>query len=210
MQCPPPEPPSDLPPCVTIGIAGGSAGGKSTLARLLQDRAGHNMATLLELDRFYLPRADRQHQGATNFDRPEAVDLALVEKVVLELRQNGRSDVPIYDFASHDRIGYESIIASPLIIIEGILALWHAPLRNELDLKLYVDASNDDRLARRIDRDGRERGRSPASVRQQWFESVLPMHERFVLPTKAYADRVIDGCEDLEPVAIELLESIGR
>ena len=189
-----------------IGIAGGSACGKTTFARHLRKSAGEGHVTILELDRFYLPSSQRTSSHAANFDRPEALDLDLVESVVSELQQRGESNVPVYDFASHDRVGFEHIDASPVIIVEGILALWHAPLRRVLDSSFFVDTPHDDRLARRIERDGRERGRTPMSVRQQWFETVLPMHLQFVEPTKAYADHIVDGRDDLCRVAAIAVE----
>lgn len=184
-----------------IGIAGGSACGKSTFAHHLRKSAGEAHVTILELDRFYLPSSQRNSSQAANFDRPEALDLDLVESVVSELQQRGESNVPIYDFASHERIGFEIMNASPVIIVEGILALWHAPLRLKLESSFFVDTPHEDRLARRIERDGRERGRSPESVREQWFETVLPMHLKYVEPTKAYADHIVDGRDDLRSFA---------
>jgi uridine kinase len=170
---------------------------------MLHKLAGVGAATILELDRFYLPKSRRQ---SLSFDEPAALELSLAEAVVADLQLRGRADVPVYDFKIHDRVGSQPVTSSPLILVEGLFALWHAPLRDRFNLKIYVDAPHEERLARRVDRDAFERGRDAESVRRQWFESVLPMHDRFVEPTKCFADHIVDGCSDLERAARGILD----
>lgn len=187
---------------ILIGIGGGSAGGKSSFARVLYRLAGAGAATIVELDRFYLPKSRRQ---SLSFDEPAALELSLAEAVLADLQREGYADLPIYDFETHDRVGSQRVTCTPVILVEGLFALWHASLRDRLDVKIYVDAPHEQRLARRMHRDVLERGRDVESIRRQWFESVLPMHDRFVEPTKRYADHIVDGCSDLEPAGRRIL-----
>lgn len=184
-----------------VGIAGGSASGKTSLARLLQQIAKTDSVSLLELDRFYRPRPQPAALGRVNFDCPQAVDLELAEQVVVELIGRGRALAPVYNFATHQREGFQRIASAPIVIIEGLFAFSHRPLRQLLDLKIFVDTPSGERMARRIRRDCQRRGRDIESVKKQWAESVLPMHQRFVEPMRVHADRIIDGREDLKRVA---------
>ena len=135
-----------------IGIAGGSAGGKTSLAKELVAAAGEN-ASLLELDRFYHCLGNTKDCHQTNFDEPAALDFELLQKVLEQLRTHGTASVPKYDFTTHKRVGYEPLQAAPLIIVEGILVLSNRKVRDLLDFRLYVDAPAELRLQRRIKRD---------------------------------------------------------
>ena len=193
-----------------IGVAGGSASGKSTFAHSLAKAAGSGQATILELDRFYRPLSPADNEAEFNFDEPSALDFALVESVISELFENGHSEAPVYDFATHDRTGYEPLSAAPLVIVEGLLALWHQPLRDLLHCKIFVDAPDHLRFERRMHRDVRERGREPISVERQWAETVLPMHECYVETTKHHADRLVDGQGDLDHAAQSVFGQLAR
>ena len=187
-----------------IGIAGGSASGKTTFARSVAKAAGSEQAIILELDRFYRPLRPDANEADFNFDEPSAIDFALVESVISQLLKNGYADAPVYDFATHDRKGYKPFFAAPLVIVEGLLALWHEPLRELLHFKLFVDAPDHVRFERRLDRDIRERGRGRESVERQWRTTVLPMHHCYVEPTKMHADRLVDGQGDLDQTALSV------
>jgi len=189
-----------------IGVAGGSAGGKTTFAHALAEAAGKGTATILELDRFYLPKAVSPRERVTNFDEPHAIDFELLSSVIEELRRSGQAAVPVYDYASHDRVGQESLQSTRLIVVEGILALWHQTIRSALHYRVYVEAPDDLRLQRRISRDVAQRGRLEDEVRMQWSQTVLPMHRQYVEPTKTHADHVVDGQSDLRQAARDLLE----
>ena len=191
-------------PSLLIGIAGGSAGGKTSLSKELIAAAGSNAATL-ELDRFYHSVGDAKDCRQANFDEPAALDFELLHQVLQQLRTHGTASVPKYDFASHKRIGYENLDAAPLIIVEGILVLWSRNVRDMLDFKIYVDAPAELRFQRRLKRDMKERGRDAASIEKQWNGTVRPMHEKYVEPSRQHADQVIDGTTNLKDTAQGLL-----
>lgn len=182
-----------------IGIAGGSASGKTSLARELAAAAG-NKLTLLELDRFYYCLGNKTNKHLNNFDEPAALDFELLVDVLDHLRTHGTASVPRYDFTTHNRVGYEPLHAAPLIVVEGILVLWHSKIRDLLDIKLYVDAPASVRYQRRLQRDVNERGRDSNSVEKQWNETVQPMHDEYVEPSRHHADTIIDGTAELKKI----------
>ena len=183
-----------------IGIAGGSAGGKTSFAKELSAAAG-NKLTVLELDRFYHCLGDATDKHEANFDEPSSLDFQLLEQVLEQMRLHGAASVPVYDFATHNRVGYEPLDAASVIVIEGILVLWHKRIRDLLDVKLYVDAPAAVRFQRRLHRDVSERGRDTDSVAKQWNDTVQPMHDKYVEPSRQYADNIIDGTADLRMIA---------
>jgi uridine kinase len=196
-------------PSTVVAIAGGSASGKTTLAEYLAQDVGSNFATVLTMDRFYLSKPARLKSGLTNFDHPLVIDFPLLMHVIRTLRCGSSVSVPIYDYARHDRIGFETLPGSKLIIFEGILALWHQEIRRHIDFGVYVKTPANVRLNRRLERDVRERGRDYQSIKSQWAESVMPMHEQHVAPTKRYADKVINGKYRLDKTAKLLSKQLG-
>lgn len=135
-----------------------------------------------------------------NYDHPDSLEFALLVKHLELLKGGQRVLAPIYDFSQHTRdlSRQEEIEPSPVIIVEGILALWAAEVRELSDLKVFVDAPPEVRFARRLERDVRERGRTPEGVKQQWELTVEPMYQQLCAPTAAYADLVIDGTSSPE------------
>ncbi|MDZ7270985.1 MAG: uridine kinase [candidate division KSB1 bacterium] len=201
---------------VVVAIAGGSGSGKSYLAQRLMERLGRQRCVLIEQDSYYadlsaLPLAERARR---NFDHPDALDFDLL---VQHLRQliNGRSIAkPVYDFAQHTRRP-ETVMVAPaeVIIVEGILVLHDARVRRLCDLCVFVDAPVEVRLQRRLARDVAERGRTAESVHRQFTESVLPMHNEFVEPSRHFADMVLSGCGDeqgLSALEQRIREELGR
>ncbi|HBV64217.1 MAG TPA: uridine kinase [Rhodopirellula sp.] len=188
-----------------IGIAGGSASGKTTLAKELIAASGNNVA-ILELDRFYHSLENTKDCDQANFDEPAAFDFKLLQTVLEQLRKHGTALVPIYDFATHSRIGYETLETAPVIIVEGILVLWNSNIRDLLDFRIHVDAPTELRFQRRMKRDMLDRARSAASIEQQWNETVRPMHDKYVEPSRQHADQLIDGTANLKCTANELLK----
>ncbi len=177
-----------------VGIAGGTASGKTTLARLASLRTG---AALLTHDRYY-----RDAHPDTNFDHPDALDTAGLVADLDRLRAGLAVDLPIYDFATHKRLPTtDRLTPGPLLLVEGILVLAEPTLRARFDLCVYVEAAADLRLIRRVRRDITERGRDVESVLAQYLATVRPMHEAFVQPSAAHAALVLDG---ERPVAGEL------
>ena len=183
-----------------IGVAGVSCAGKTTLARALAAQLAPKVA-VVSLDAYYrdlshLPYEEREHQ---NFDHPEAIEWSLLLEHLQQLLAGKPIQQPVYDFHHHVRRKTTRILhPTEYLIIEGLFVLWCRPLRELLNLKIFVDVGEELALARRLERDIRERGRTKQYVEQQFYQHVLPMARAFVLPTKCYADVVIRGDSPLE------------
>jgi len=179
---------------ITIGIAGGSGSGKTTIARKIIDSVGADRICLLEMDSYYrdlshLPVAER---AATNFDHPSSIDIELFLDHIIKLKKGMDIDKPEYDFVIHTRKNTTNKIKSKSVVfLEGILLYENSDVRNNIDIKLYVDTPSDIRFIRRLSRDIDERGRSTDSVIKQYYKNVRPMHMTFVEPTREYADIII-------------------
>lgn len=189
-----------------IGIAGGSASGKTTLVRLLKERC-HTGITVISHDSYY-----KAHNGLTleersklNYDEPDAFENSLLIDHLNELRRGNSVEVPVYDYSLHNRSNDSyTVHPCPVIIVEGILLFASEELCNMLDVKIFVDVDPDIRLIRRILRDVKERGRSLDSVIDQYVSTVKPMHEKYVEPSKKMAQLVVtDGGENA--AALDLL-----
>ena len=178
---------------VLIGIAGGTASGKTSIATEMRRSMGPDQAVVVRLDDYYRQlTGDLDERGRTNFDHPDAFEWPLLQEHIEALLRGRSVPVPSYDHAVHQR--REDPIqtaARPVVILEGILALWPADLRRLMNMKVFVDTPPDIRLARRIRRDVAERGRTLDAVIQQYESTVRPMHEQFCEPSKAYADVVV-------------------
>ncbi len=183
-----------------VGIAGGTGSGKSTLANNLLDHLGSDQALILAHDSYYqdFSNLSPDERSKVNFDHPDSLETALLVSHLEALRKGEPVRVPVYDFNTHSRRvdEGEELHSKAIVIVEGILALADEALRSQLDLKVFMETDADLRLARRLDRDVRERGRTPDSVTTQYFETVRPMHEQFVEPSKAFADLIFLGEND--------------
>ncbi|MCY4633200.1 MAG: uridine kinase [Acidobacteria bacterium] len=187
-----------------IAIAGASGSGKTTLAQCLAAALGPPDATLLPLDAYYRdhPEATAAELDTANYDAPEAVDAALLEAQVRQLRAGRAVERPTYDFRTHRRTTATwTVRPGRYVIVEGILALHWSTLRNLYDTSVFLRIDVATALARRLARDCESRGRSPASVRRQWEETVWPMYRRHVEPTARFADVIVDGAA---PIASSL------
>ena len=173
-----------------IGIAGGTGSGKSTVVRALLDRFG---GVCVDLDSYYRDRSavGLEERERVNYDEPAAIDVVLLVDHLQRLETGERLQKPTYSFHTHTRVGFEILPPSRLILVDGLFTLWWEELRRLLDLKVFVDAPADLRLMRRIQRDVAERGRGLESVLRQYLQTVRPMHERYVEPTKVHADLVV-------------------
>ncbi len=177
-----------------IGITGGSASGKSTLARMIRDRLGN--AVILSMDMYYRYRFKRntiEEIRKTNFDSPRAIDLQLFRRHLKLIIKGKAVKVPVYSFVKHRKIGETTIQPAEVVIVEGLFVLYDRTVRNLLDLKIFLDVSADIRLIRRIKRDMKERGRTLDYVFHQWINFVRPGHEKYVEPTKRFADIIVEG-----------------
>lgn len=189
-----------------IAIVGGTASGKSTLARNLARLAGADAAVCLPLDSYYrcsghLSPEERDRQ---NMDHPDTLDHELYARHLQALRRGEEVNVPVYDFKTHTRSKrVERVSPKPFIIAEGIVVLHYPKVRALCDYSIFLDVADSERLARRITRDVRERGRTEASVLDQWNANVQPMHERYCAPTKEYASETIT--ETLDDAGIQAL-----
>lgn len=195
---------SNLP--YVVGIAGGTGSGKSTLSeRLSQALPGE--VVLIRHDNYYhdqthLPFAERIK---TNYDHPLAFETELLIQHLDELRTGCRIYMPEYDFTQHTRRPHEVLVEPKrIILVEGILVLENAALRERLDLRIFVDTDSDTRILRRLVRDVNERQRTVESVIEQYLRTVKPMHEQFVEPNKRYADIIVpEGGQN--QVAIDMI-----
>lgn len=178
---------------IIIGIAGGTASGKSTFARNI-DLKYKDKLTILSHDFYYKDRTDLTFEERTkiNYDHPNAFDTDLLIEH-LKLLKSGKSiEHPVYSFKTHLRENYtQTSNPSRVIIVEGILIFENKELRDLMDIKIFVDADSDIRLSRRIVRDIEERGRTLNSILEQYFTTVKPMHEQFVEPSKKFADIIV-------------------
>ena len=179
-----------------IGIAGGTGSGKSTLAADLLSRYAREGSCLLEQDSYYRDRShlNAAERDAINYDEPEAIEHDLLLEQVESLMSGKAIEKPVYCFKSHTRSREVQVVnPSRVIVLEGLFALWDPRMRLLIDLKIYVDAAADLRFLRRARRDVSERGRTINSVSEQYLNTVRPMHELHIEPTKAYADLVVEN-----------------
>lgn len=200
----------DPDPPLFIGVAGGTGSGKTTIADAIVDNLGGKVA-LLAHDAYYRHRPDLSLDERTqvNYDHPSSLESELLIENLAQLRSGSAVDMPTYDFAQHLR-AEETIRVepAPVVVVEGILVLAEPELRDSLDLKIFVDTDPDIRLARRLERDIEERGRTVASVMTQYFKTVRPMHLEFVEPSKRYADLIIP--EGYNPAAVATVIAMIR
>ncbi len=177
-----------------VGIAGGTGSGKTTVANRLRSAFASDQVVLLQHDFYYRSRADLsfREREQLNFDHPSALESELLIEHIEALVRGQKVAVPLYDFSTHLRKEEtRQVNPAPIVLVEGILILFEPRLRELFDLKIYVDTDADLRIMRRIERDLLERQRSFEQVRDQYNETVRPMHLQFVEPSKRYADVII-------------------
>ena len=194
---------------LVIGIAGGTGSGKTTLMNNLIQRFG-DVVTVLSHDNYYKRRDELTYEERSriNYDEPDALETDLMAYHLDKLRHGEAIDCPVYDFTQHNRSNDTiRIVPKKVIIVEGILIFENEELRNLMDIRIFVDTDADVRLCRRIKRDVNKRGRTLESVLQQYQETVKPMHENYVEPSKKYANLVVlEGGKNY--VALDMI--IGR
>jgi len=177
-----------------IGVAGGTGSGKTTVANEIVRRVGRDRIVIVNQDRYYhdLAHLDGQQRSRHNFDHPDAIEEELLEKHVSLLKAGEAAPLPVYDFARHVRVAAtEWVDPQPVILVEGILILAIPPIRELLDVKIFVDTDADLRFIRRLRRDMAERERTVDGVVDQYLATVRPMHLEFVESSKRWADVII-------------------
>ena len=188
-----------------IGVAGASGSGKSELASQLSTTLN---APVISLDSYYLElrHLSYEERCTVNFDEPESLDSTLLIEHFTKIANGEAVDIPYYDFSVHTRTAQTTHIApGEFVILEGLFALYWERLRNVFGARAFVELPDDICFARRLERDVRERGRTPESVRHQYFSTVKPMSELHILPTRKFADVVVRGDAELaESVAAVL------
>ena len=181
-------------PTFVIGVAGGSGSGKSTVTREVLASVGASMAAVLMQDDYYLDQSalSFEQRCQTNYDHPDAFDWPLLMAHLQALRDGQAIEMPVYDFTQHNRSSETiTVKPAPIIVIEGLFALFDPALRKMMSLKVFVDTAADVRFIRRLQRDMAECGRSVDSVIHQYLETVRPMHKQFIEPTKRSAHVIL-------------------
>ncbi|MDG5817836.1 uridine kinase [Natronococcus sp. A-GB7] len=192
-------------PSFVIGIAGGTGAGKTTVSRTVAETVGEAV-TRIPLDNYYedLSHLDYEERAEVNYDHPDAFEWELLQEQLDSLLMGQSVEMPQYDFEVHNRKDERvTVEPSDVIVLEGILSLFDEQILEMLDLKVYVMTDADVRILRRIERDVIDRGRGLEGVIDQYLETVKPMHEQFVAPTKKNADIIIP--EGANRMAVDLL-----
>jgi len=193
-----------------IGIAGGTACGKTTVVNQLLEELSKDQVNLISQDSYYKDNSHLSYEErcAINFDHPNSIDFPMLCQHVQQLKMGQSVDQPIYSFEEHNRTG-QTLRTEPsaVLIIEGILVLTDPQLRDLLDIKLFVHADADERLIRRIERDTLERGRDLTEILNRYQSTLKPMHDEFIEPSKVHADIIIPN-NNHNTVAINIAKSI--
>lgn len=194
-----------------IGIYGGTGSGKTTIVNMIASHFSSNDIEIISQDSYYKDNSDISYEDRCklNFDHPDAIDFNLLHKHLINLRKGETVEQPIYDFKIHNRLK-KTIQIKPkkILILEGILIMCHAEIRSIFDLKIFINANSKTRMERRIKRDIAERGRSRDEVLKRYIETLKPMHEKFIEPTKIYANYIIENQFNNKLNIDELLEKM--
>ena len=192
--------------CVIIGIAGGTGSGKSTFTNRLKQEFGDDVAVVYHDNYYKRQTIPFEERKKVNYDHPDAFETELLVEHLKQLKEGKAIDCPVYDYSIHNRSD-ETIRIEPrrIILLEGILVLADARLREMIDIKVFVEADADERILRRIVRDVKERGRDLDNIVEQYLTTVKPMHYLYVEPTKARADIIINS--GLNDVAFDIMRS---
>lgn len=198
---------------VVVGVAGGSGSGKTYFASALREKLGTDQSVLIYQDNFY---KDQSKQfdfdgGSVNFDHPDSLDFPLLAKCLEKLKKGETTQIPIYDFVTHSRLSRtEEHKAKKFVIVDGILILHPPEVRAQLDYKVYFDTPEGLRFQRRLERDVKERGRTPEGVRNQFERQVKPMHDLFVEPSMTHANRVVNDQAQFDACLAECCDVLAR
>lgn len=193
-----------------IGIGGGTGSGKTTVVNEIIKQLPENEVGVISQDSYYNDTSHLNYEQRTkiNFDHPRSIDFDLLCKHLKDLKNGNEIDQPVYSFVKHNRTG-DTIHTLPrkVIIVEGILILTNSELRKMCDIKIFVHADSDERLIRRIKRDITQRGRDINEVLARYQNTLKPMHEQFIEPTKEFADIIIPN-NRYNTVAVDIVRTI--
>jgi len=193
-----------------IGIAGGTGSGKTTVVQQIMNELPSDEVGIISQDSYYRQTSGLSYEerSKTNFDHPNAIDFELLATHLADLKAGNTIEQPVYSFITHNRTS-DTVITHPrkVMIVEGILILSDAHLRDMFDIKVFVYADSDERLIRRLKRDIAERGRDMEEVLNRYQTTLKPMHEQFIEPTKAYADIIIPH-DRYNTVAIDVVRAV--
>ncbi len=193
-----------------LGIAGGTGSGKTTVVNQILNELPDEEVTVISQDSYYSATDNLSYKERTkiNFDHPRAIDFNLLVKHLGILKTGKPINQPVYSFATHNRTK-DTVKTHPskVLIVEGILIFTNKELRDLLDIKVFVHADSDERLIRRMRRDIQERGRDMDEVLQRYQETLKPMHEQFIEPSKMYADIIIPN-DRFNTVAVDIVRTV--
>lgn len=193
-----------------IGIAGGTGSGKTTVVHQIMNELPESEVGIISQDSYYKETNHLSYDERVliNFDHPRAIDVELLVSHLKELKAGKTIHQPVYSFVTHNRT-VDTITTSPrkVMLVEGILILANPELRDLFDIKIYVHADSDERLIRRLKRDIAERGRDMHEVVNRYQNTLKPMHEQFIEPTKAFADIIIPN-DKYNTVAIDVVRAV--
>ncbi|MES2855787.1 MAG: uridine kinase [Bdellovibrionota bacterium] len=178
-----------------LGVAGGSGSGKTYFAQSLIKELGPDICEVVYQDNFYFDQSKRfDHDGGSvNFDHPNSIDFSLLAQKLVELKQGQHVEIPIYDFHTHTRsVKTLPVAPKPIVIVDGILIFHAEPVRALFDDLIFFETPEELRYSRRLERDVKERGRTPDGVRSQFLKQVKPMHDQFVAPSKVFAKTIVE------------------
>lgn len=190
-----------------IAIAGGTGSGKSFLAKRLKNIYPQDQALILSQDSYYkdLSNLSYKNRSNQNFDHPDSIDSLLIEDHLKKLLSGETIYRPKYDFVTHLRKKNIQIVKPcPIIIIEGILMLHYTRLHDFYSLKIFIETPEAIRIKRRIKRDTHSRGRTPESIKKQYYSLVKPMHDKFVQPSKSFSDIILKGTDLIEKLVNQI------
>lgn len=196
---------------LVIGIAGGTGSGKTTVVNNILRDLNAESVIVISQDNYYKDHLDLsfEERSKINFDHPRSIDFELLKEHVAALKSGASVEQPVYSFITHSR-KEETILTHPqsVIIVEGILVLTDAELRDLFDVKIFVHADSDERLIRRVRRDIQERGRDLDEVLTRYQKTLKPMHQQFIEPSKNFADIIIPNMKKKNSVAIKVLSTV--
>ena len=193
-----------------IGIAGGTGSGKTTVVNQILNQLSADEICVISQDSYYKATDNLSYEQRTkiNFDHPKSIDFDLLVSHLKELKKGNTIEQPVYSFVTHNRLE-DTLITHPrkVVIVEGILIFNNLELRNMFDIKIFVHADADERLIRRLRRDIKERGRDLDEVLNRYQDTLKPMHQQFIEPTKNYADIIIPN-DKYNTVAIDIVKTV--